>query len=141
MSTQDYSIVPILALKDNYIWMLLNQGKSAAWIVDPGEAAPVLEYLKQYRINLQGILITHHHWDHTDGIADLIQTYPVEVVGSIVSRCPYISKWVADDDIVTLEAWLPKIRALAIPGHTLDHTAYAIGKALFTGDTLFGAGC
>lgn len=141
MNTQDHLIVPISALKDNYIWMLLNEKTSAAWIVDPGEASPVFEYLKQHHINLHGIFVTHHHWDHTNGIADLIQTYPIQVIGSIDSCCPHISKRVANDEILTLEAWLPKIRALSIPGHTLDHTAYAIGKALFTGDTLFGAGC
>ena len=62
----------IESLKDNYIWLLVNYHESSAFVVDPGEAPPVLSWLKKRKINLLGILITHHHADHTMGVEDLV---------------------------------------------------------------------
>jgi hydroxyacylglutathione hydrolase len=56
---------PIPAFDDNYIWCI-HDGSSAL-VVDPGDAKPTLEYLKANSLTLKGILITHHHADHTGG--------------------------------------------------------------------------
>jgi hydroxyacylglutathione hydrolase len=69
------SLIP--AFKDNYIW-LLTQG-NRAFVVDPGDAAPVLARLETDGLRLEGILITHHHADHQGGVAELKARYPVEV--------------------------------------------------------------
>ncbi|MEL0137249.1 MAG: MBL fold metallo-hydrolase, partial [Halieaceae bacterium] len=63
------TISPIHAFSDNYIWMLSNG--SGAFVVDPGDADPVLETLSQMQLKLSGIFITHHHFDHTGGLAAL----------------------------------------------------------------------
>lgn len=141
MPTQNFEIVPITALQDNYIWMILHHLDHSAWIVDPGDAEPVLAYLKQYNIALRGILLTHHHWDHSHGIPDLIQQFQVPVIASTYSNDPTVTRQVTDNEYFSIQDTFPKIRAIAIPGHTLDHMAYHIGNALFCGDTLFGAGC
>ena len=60
-------VIAIPALKDNYIWMVIDQSQKNAWVVDPGDSKPVIAALQQYHLNLQGILITHHHWDHSNG--------------------------------------------------------------------------
>jgi len=68
------SISPIPAFSDNYIWCVAHDGE--AIIVDPGDAAPVLKYLEQHQLKLSAILVTHHHYDHVNGIELLREHYP-----------------------------------------------------------------
>ncbi|MCX7090349.1 MAG: hydroxyacylglutathione hydrolase [Legionellales bacterium] len=136
-----YEMVAIPALQDNYIWMMIDHPTHSAWIVDPGDAKPVFKYLQHYRVTLSGILLTHHHGDHTYGVADLIQQFPVPVLASAHSRYPHVTRSLTDNEQFSIDDAFPKIRALAIPGHTLDHMAYYVNNAVFCGDTLFGAGC
>lgn len=136
------NIYPITALKDNYIWVLSNDDNTRALIVDPGDASPVINMLEQRQLALAGILVTHHHWDHTNGIAALLEyAGDVPVVGSHHSQNQYVNARVKNGDVVTIEH--VKCKAIEIPGHTLDHTAYvdANESFVFTGDTLFSAGC
>ena len=77
------TIAPIPAFTDNYIWLITNQENKMAAVVDPGEAAPVLETLKQKQLTLCGILLTHHHHDHTGGVIELLTQYRVPVYGQI----------------------------------------------------------
>lgn len=84
-------VEPILAFTDNYIWSITDS-KSAV-IVDPGDAKPVIAYLEQQGVILSGILITHHHSDHTGGIRDLVawargRGAPVPVYGPAAERIP-----------------------------------------------------
>lgn len=133
-------INPIPALKDNYIWMLVDAQSSTACVVDPGEARGVQDALKKLNLELKGILITHHHQDHCGGIAELLHVYKnIPVYGSIHSSNQYINYRVADGK--TFPCISEEAQVLEIPGHTLDHVAYYIGKALFCGDTLFSVGC
>ena len=76
-------IVPVRAFSDNYIWLVGRDnraGERLALVVDPGDAVPVLAALEQRRLALAGILITHHHADHTGGIAGLKAAWPDAVV-------------------------------------------------------------
>ncbi|HEX4044055.1 MAG TPA: hydroxyacylglutathione hydrolase [Gammaproteobacteria bacterium] len=133
-------IIPIPALKDNYIWMLSDPTNKNVWIVDPGEARPVINVLKSQQLTLAGILITHHHADHTGGIAGLLHyAGDLPVVGSHLSSIKYINQPVKEQDDIVCGNF--KFKALEIPGHTLDHIAYYDDAALFCGDTLFSAGC
>src|SRR3990167_4510921 len=74
-------IFPIPALKDNYIWAVVSTSQKKALIVDPGEALPVLQFLQNHHLDLSGILITHHHWDHTDGVAELKNKFQLPIFG------------------------------------------------------------
>lgn len=133
---------PIPAFSDNYIWMLSNPVSRQAWVVDPGEAAPVLEALSERGLTLAGILVTHHHWDHVAGIAELLKTHPVPVYGPAGSpAADSISVPLEDGGSVCLED--SKWMVFTVPGHTLDHIAYYNADAgiLFCGDTLFSGGC
>lgn len=66
-------IVGIPTLSDNYTWLIRSANDTKeAWVVDPGEANPVIEYCQSHHLQLAGILITHHHYDHVDGVKDLI---------------------------------------------------------------------
>ena len=62
-------LIALPAFQDNYFWMLHN-GRQAL-VVDPGSAAPVLAALQQHDLALTSILVTHHHADHTGGVAEL----------------------------------------------------------------------
>jgi hydroxyacylglutathione hydrolase len=133
-------VQPILAFKDNYIWCLINENTKHCLIVDPGEAKPVLAFLKQLNLSLDAILITHHHWDHTNGIKMIVQSYPVPVFGPINEKIMAVSHPVSEGESIELADW-PTFKVLDIPGHTLGHIAYYGDNLLFCGDTLFSAGC
>lgn len=139
-----YSIFPIPAFNDNYIWAICNAETGAVIIVDPGDAKPVEEFLVQRRYSLVGILLTHHHMDHIGGVKTLLKQYDIPVYGFKDSKIPYISNRVVQNEIFSLMGL--DISVIEVPGHTLDHIAYFIedgldSPALFCGDTLFSAGC
>lgn len=133
------TIHPIPTLKDNYVWTIIDTTQRVAIIVDPGEASPVINYLKIHQLSLIAILITHHHWDHTNGIAGILEHVNVPVYGP--KNVAHISHPVTEGDSIQLKDFPFTINVLAIPGHTLDHLAYHCIDLLFCGDTLFSAGC
>jgi hydroxyacylglutathione hydrolase len=139
------SVYPIPAFNDNYIWALHNGTQCV--VVDPGDAAPVRDYLAHNALSLSAILITHHHRDHTGGLQELLAGNDVQVYGPPGGHIPGINRPVGDqDEIRVLDSLL--MRVIAVPGHTLDHIAYFappsspdVQPLLFCGDTLFAAGC
>ncbi len=124
---------PIPILEDNYVWTLIDQDTKHAVIVDPGEAAPVIDYLNKEGLTLTGILITHHHWDHTDGIQSLIDEYPVPVVGPKHDNILLLTKPVVNDDLITLPGFPLTFKVIEIGGHTTGHIAYYTDGLLFCG--------
>jgi hydroxyacylglutathione hydrolase len=132
MNPTQLNITGIKALKDNYIWMIGKNDNDQVVIVDPGEEEPVIAVLEKLNVKLSGILITHHHWDHTNGAAGLQAKYDIPVFWS---KDRY-----AGEEII-LPGLKLQFRILSIPGHTLDHVAYYGHGALFCGDTLFTGGC
>lgn len=130
------NITGIKALNDNYIWMIRKNDSDQVIIVDPGEETPVITTLEKFNLKLAGILITHHHWDHTNGAAGLGDKYNIPVFWS-KDRLPSLN---SDEEIVFPDLQL-QFRVMHIPGHTLDHVAYYGYNTLFCGDTLFTGGC
>lgn len=135
------NIFALKAYKDNYIWVLPASDGKHAFVIDPGEADPVRAGLAQAGLRLGGILVTHHHWDHTNGIKDLLADTPVPVVGPIDERLDCITQPVKDGDLVELDGLPLPLRVLEIPGHTSSHIAFVGEGVLFSGDTLFAGGC
>jgi hydroxyacylglutathione hydrolase len=125
-------IFPIPALKDNYIWVITNPVSRHVTIVDPGDAQPVLKTLNDRGLILSTILVTHHHQDHTGGIAELLKHFSVPVIST---------KEVVDQQKILLSEQQLSLNIMTIPGHTLDHIAFYNDKILFCGDTLFTGGC
>lgn len=132
-------IVPISAFKDNYIWTL-RRDRSAA-VVDPGDAQPVKDYLAREGLSLAAILATHHHPDHTGGIAELAAEWNCPVYGPRGEPIPALTHPVGQDDRFELPALAAAFAVLDIPGHTRAHVAYYGLASLFCGDTLFACGC
>ncbi len=135
------SIHPIPAFDDNYIWLLCNKKQKTATVVDPGDASPVIDYLKKHNLTLTTILITHHHYDHTNGVQTLTNTFPnIPIYGPESIAC--VNHPANEQGSLSLPHLSKRpIRVIETPGHTLDHIAYLIDDALFCGDTLFAAGC
>ncbi|MEX2962099.1 hydroxyacylglutathione hydrolase [Microbulbifer sp. TYP-18] len=135
------TISPIGAFSDNYIWHLERDGEH--WVVDPGDAQPVVSALAGASLN--GILVTHHHFDHTGGIAELVARYHCPVYGP--DGIPGVTKPLRTGDSCQIMG-LP-LSVIDVPGHTLDHLAMILEEPtdggallhLFCGDTLFAAGC
>ena len=129
----------IHAFTDNYIWVIRN--KTQVTLVDPGDPAPVLKFLHENDLNLQDILITHHHWDHIGGINQLKPVCQGKIYGPDNPNIKGIDIILKQDDkLSTLDV---SFEVIETPGHTLDHIAfYAEEKSLvFCGDTLFSGGC
>lgn len=137
MSTFD--VVALRAFSDNYIWTI-RDSKCAA-VVDPGDARPVLDYLKHEKLELVAILNTHHHADHVGGNAELLKRGKVPVFGPNDPRIAEVTHRLADGERITLPHFGLEFEAMEIPGHTRSHIAFHGAGMLFCGDTLFAAGC
>ena len=132
-------IVPIPAFDDNYIWLLHN--KKYAVVIDPGDARPVMETLQKSNLTLSHILITHHHYDHIDGVAKLITYSGAKVHAPQYESYNFPHIPVGENDVVHLREINESFRVMWLPGHTLGHIAYYNEQFLFCGDTLFSVGC
>lgn len=135
-------VTPVEALSDNYIWLIHSaRDQRRVYIVDPGEARPVEERLQRDKLAPAGILITHHHPDHTGGARQLAESYGLRVHGPADEAGAVVDEPLHDGDTLDLATDGLQFEVMAIPGHTLGHTAYFGHGALFPGDTLFSAGC
>jgi len=137
-------ITPVPCLRDNYAYLVRVSGSNDAVVVDPSEAAPVVRALEAAGLRLIAILNTHHHWDHVGGNEELLARDPkLRVYGHRSdrqgNRIPGQTNALEHGDEFA-EAGL-QFRIMHIPGHTLGAVAYIVGDAVFTGDTLFCAGC
>ena len=135
------SITAIPAFKDNYHWLIENEAET--WVVDPGDGKKVKDVLARKSKTLTGILVTHHHWDHVNGIEDLHRD-DLLVIGPALSQHPLVNRPVREGD--TLSVCGAKFRVIEVPGHTLNHIAYYAepenqAPILLSGDTLFAGGC
>ena len=134
------SVEPIKAYSDNYIWLIsTNEGSI---VVDPGESSEILNLIDSNKINLKGVLITHHHYDHTNGLVDLTNKIDLAVFGP-KNNINGINNIVSESDKFSLIGI--DFEVIEIPGHTLDHLAFYSfndgNPILFCGDTLFAGGC
>lgn len=152
-------VIGIPAFDDNLIWLLQrhDEGSSAphtVCVVDPGDAAPVIDYCQIHRLLPTQVLLTHHHGDHTGGVAALVtwmrQTHPaysVTVYGPEVEGIPTVNYPLKGAEQLMLWPDIA-VEVMAVPGHTRGHLAYFLPgdadsapPALFSGDVLFGLGC
>ncbi len=136
----DITIIPII--EDNYAYFLQSSDGTTA-ILDPGEAAPIISLIEERNLTLDYILLTHHHWDHVNGIPALKQKYNPKVVApeKQKDRIKGVDQTLSDGDLFQLGN--EKARVIETSGHTIGEICYyfADSKALFTGDTLFSMGC
>ncbi len=136
------NLIPIPAFADNYLWML-HDGKRAL-VVDPGDAAPVMRVLEDKALQLESILVTHHHADHTGGVDALRDATGATVYGPASESIPGPYLPLRGGDVA--HAMGLDFQVIDVPGHTAGHIAYYTPEVnarplLFCGDTLFSGGC
>ncbi|HET6147827.1 MAG TPA: hydroxyacylglutathione hydrolase [Polyangia bacterium] len=158
MSQIEIEAVP--CLKDNYAYVIARSDSADCYVVDPSEAEPVLAALERRELTLRGILATHHHADHVGGVSDLLARAGGGRVGvgifvgghaldrgRIPEQTAFVEASVGRFAPSGLRLFGRPLLAMHIPGHTRAAIAWGICDSgetpedIFTGDTLFGAGC
>ncbi len=143
---KESTIELIPAFDDNYIFVGKENGSSSAFVVDPGDAYPVTNFLKKENLVLNTILLTHEHDDHIGGVSKLLEHFPAcQVIGSPEMRkfLPDSGERFIENRATDFDFGKLHFKVLFSPGHTKDHYAYYLPKDefLFCGDILFGMGC
>ncbi|MBX2808937.1 MAG: hydroxyacylglutathione hydrolase [Cellvibrionaceae bacterium] len=137
-------VTPIAILQDNYVWIIEHVERRSAYVIDPGDAAPVIAYLQQRQLAVAGIIITHSHRDHTGGIDALLAYQPAAVYGPDCAAIAQVSHPLYEgDDFLLWDTY--RVAVLATPGHLPEHLCYFLQEGqqpwLFCADILFSAGC
>jgi len=138
-------LVTVPCLKDNYAFLIHDRETGATAVVDVPEAAPILAALAERGWTLTDVLLTHHHWDHVDGLPDLQSEVGKDVTiwgaEADAHRLPPLGHAVADGQTHKIGA--QKMRIMDVSGHTVGHIAFHFPDAglAFTGDSLMAMGC
>lgn len=143
-SSMQVHVLP--ALSDNYMYLLVDEKTKEAAIVDPVEPDKVAAAVQEQGLKLSTVLTTHHHWDHAGGNEGIAAKFPDLVIVGGDQRVPAMNRPVKQGD--KLKIGNLDIECLATPCHTSGHICYfvtssdnGVDPAVFTGDTLFIAGC
>ncbi|MCA0403390.1 MAG: hydroxyacylglutathione hydrolase [Proteobacteria bacterium] len=134
-------VYPVKAFTDNYIWTIVDEDNKKAYCIDPGEALPLLTFLKSRDLILEAILLTHHHSDHIGGVEELLYTNSeLRIFGPENLSFP-LMQVVNDNSSIKLGTY--EFKVIETPGHTATHISFFEVNQLwlFCGDTLFSAGC
>jgi len=132
-------IHPVKAFEDNYIWAIHNNKE--AIVVDPGESIAVNNYLRSHQLTLHTVLITHHHYDHINGVDQLLSDWNCKIYAPADDRIPFKYKTAKEGDQLAFESMEISFKVIETPGHTKSHICFYNDQWLFCGDTLFNIGC
>ncbi|WP_448568408.1 hydroxyacylglutathione hydrolase [Thalassotalea ganghwensis] len=139
-------IYPIKAFSDNYIWAISHHQNNKLTLVDPGDASVCIDYIEQHQLQLDTILITHHHSDHIGGVVQLRhycqdKGWTITIYGPAKEAIDLSDIQLSDGQHIHIDSLGVDFTVLEVPGHTLGHIAYYADNTLFCGDTLFSGGC
>lgn len=136
-------ILTIPCLSDNYAFLAHDSASGETALVDAPEAKPILDTLGAKGWALSHVLLTHHHWDHVDGLGDILSSYPAQVIGAKADahRLPDLDLAVEEGD--SFEIGGQECHVIDVSGHTVGHIAFHIPEsaAVFTADSLMALGC
>ncbi|SHF10672.1 hydroxyacylglutathione hydrolase [Ruegeria intermedia] len=136
-------IVTVPCLSDNYAFLAHDAASGDTALIDAPEAGPILSELDARGWRLTHVLLTHHHWDHVDGLADILDRHPAKVVGAAADahRLPSLDVQVSEGDRFDIGG--EPVEVFDVSGHTIGHVAYYMPQshAVFTADSLMALGC
>ncbi len=136
-------LVTLPCLKDNYAYLLHDRASGETTLIDAPEAGPILAELKARGWHLDQILLTHHHWDHIDGVAEIVEATSAEILGAAADahRLPPLTRALIEADQVKVGGETGYV--IDVPGHTVGHIAFYFpaSNLCFTADSLMAAGC
>lgn len=136
-------LITIACLADNYAYVIHNPDTGETAVVDVPDAAPVSAALQLRGWRLTDIILTHHHNDHIDGVAELRAETGARVWGAAADahRLPPLTHTLAAGDSFALCG--QTVQVIDAPGHTVGHIAFYLADAglAFTGDSLMSGGC
>lgn len=136
-------LITIACLTDNYAYLLHDTVTGDTALIDAPEAAPILAELKRRGWGLDLILLTHHHWDHIDGVTAIVEATSAEIIGAAADahRLPPLSRALVEGDTVQIGGHSGVV--IDVPGHTVGHIAFYFADAgfAFTADSLMAGGC
>ena len=139
--TLEFETVPCLS--DNYAYLVHEPDTGATAVVDVPEAKPILDALERRGWTLTDVLLTHHHWDHVDGLTALLENAPALVTGAAADahRLPPLDIAVREGDVVKIGNEAGTV--IDVSGHTVGHIAFHFpaSKLAFTADSLMALGC
>ncbi|MCC6142550.1 MAG: MBL fold metallo-hydrolase [Candidatus Hydrogenedentes bacterium] len=126
----------LLGVNEANAFILGCEETKEAWLIDAGEYDPRFgRFLEKYGLRLTGILITHGHWDHTDGLAECVNAFHAEVYSNRDSMAGVASTRLGHGDSVRIGRIEGRI--VETPGHTPDGISLIVPGMVFTGDALF----
>lgn len=138
-----FDLITIPCLSDNYAYLLRDHTSGKVALIDVPEAAPILAELKKRDWQVSQIWLTHHHPDHIQGVAEVLNEHDANVIGAKADehRLPPLDRKVGEDDSITLGSL--EARVIDVSGHTVGHIAFYVptAKAVFTADSLMALGC
>ncbi|NVK17024.1 MAG: hydroxyacylglutathione hydrolase [Rhodobacteraceae bacterium] len=141
--TMPLEIITLPCLSDNYAFLIHNPASGETALVDAPEAGAIRAALSERGWGLDWILLTHHHWDHVDGVAELRAAYSAKVIGASADahRLPELDLAVEDGSTFTLLG--EEVQVMDVSGHTVGHIAFYLpgAAAVFTADSLMALGC
>lgn len=141
--TMPLELVTIPCLQDNYAFLVHDAASGQTAVIDVPEARPIIDALAARGWTLSEIWLTHHHWDHVDGVADLLAAHPAKVVGAAADahRLPPLDRAVSPD--TAFEFAGTPVHVIDVSGHTVGHVAFHLPQSglLFTADSLMALGC
>lgn len=136
-------IVTIPCLSDNYAYLAHDPATGDTAVIDVPEAGPILTALEAQGWTLTDVLLTHHHWDHVDGLSELLAKAPARVIGAAADahRLPALDVALHDGDTVRIGE--QEGRVMDVSGHTVGHVAFHFphSHVAFTADSLMALGC
>ena len=136
-------IVTVPCLADNYAYLAHDVATGATAVVDVPEAAPILKALGERGWKASHILITHHHYDHIDGVPALAGATGARVIGAAADahRLPPLDEALNPGD--TIRIGMDQGEVIDVSGHTVGHLAFYFpaSKVVFTADSLMALGC
>ncbi|MGV8987588.1 MAG: hydroxyacylglutathione hydrolase [Cypionkella sp.] len=136
-------LVTIPCLSDNYAYLMHDAASGETALIDAPEAAPILAALAARDWKLKTILLTHHHSDHIQGVAEVVAATGAAVLGAAADahRLPPLDRALAEGDEITIGTEVGRV--IDVSGHTMGHVAFVFpaSNLAFTADSLMAGGC